>query len=132
MITVFAPLTPVSNWLHSLFSQIHMCSNYTRHALSRILQDNFNVMLYSQYNRMLRCSPEMVDSTNQKRLAAYARAYRDVFRARMSRQWMVKLYKRSIFFSSRRHNLPSKVMPGTLAKWRALVIHAKVARCRHC
>ena len=41
--------------------------------------------------------PKRVDSTNQKRLAADARASRDVFHARLPWQGMVKLYKVSIF-----------------------------------
>ena len=49
--------------------------------------------LNSQCNRRLTCSPKRVDLTNQKRLAVYACANRDVFEE---------------FLSSRRHNLPSK------------------------
>ena len=38
-----------------------------------------------------------MDSTNQKRLPAYARASRDVFHASLPWQGMVKLYKGSTF-----------------------------------
>ena len=48
-------------------------------------------------------------STNQTRLPAVARAHCDVFQAGLPWQGMAKLYKGSIFWSSRRHNLPSKV-----------------------
>ncbi len=47
-----------------------------------------------QCNQRLICSPKRVDLTNQKRLAVYAWANRDVFEG---------------FLSSRRHHLPSKV-----------------------
>ena len=50
--------------------------------------------LNSQCNRRLTCSPKIVDLTNHKRLVVYACANRDVFAGS---------------FSSRRHNLPSKV-----------------------
>ena len=40
--------------------------------------------------------PKRVDSTNQKRLALYART-RDVFQARLPWQGIVKIYKGSIF-----------------------------------
>ena len=42
-------------------------------------------------------SPKNVDSANQKQLPAYARAFRDVFHARLQWQGMVNLYKHSIF-----------------------------------
>ena len=41
--------------------------------------------------------PKNADSTNQKQLPACARAYHDVFQARLQWQGMVNLYKRSIF-----------------------------------
>ena len=41
--------------------------------------------------------PKEMDSTYQKRLAAYVHAYCDVFYARLPWQGMVKLYKGSIF-----------------------------------
>ena len=41
--------------------------------------------------------PKRMDSTNQKRLPADARASRDVLHARLPQQGMVKLYKGSIF-----------------------------------
>ncbi len=53
--------------------------------------------LNSHCNRRLTWSPKKVDSTNQKQLPAYARAFRDVFHARLQWQGMVNLYKRSIF-----------------------------------
>ena len=69
-----------------------------------IFKTNYSV----DCKRGLTWSPKRKDSTNQKRLPADARASRDVFDARLPCQGMVKLYKGSIF-SSRRHNLPSKV-----------------------
>ena len=51
----------------------------------------------------------MLESTNQIRLPAVARAHCDVFQAGLPWQGMAKLYKRQNFLSSRRHNLPSKV-----------------------
>ena len=41
--------------------------------------------------------PKEVDSTNQKRCPAVARAHCDVFQAGLSWQGMAKLYKCSIF-----------------------------------
>ena len=41
--------------------------------------------------------PKRMDSTNQKRLPAVARAHCDVFQARLPWQGMVKLYKGGIF-----------------------------------
>ena len=48
--------------------------------------------------RRLTWSPNRVDSTNQKWLPANAHAHRDVFKARLPLQEMVKLNKDSIFF----------------------------------
>ena len=98
--------------------------------------------------------PKRVDLTNQKRLAVYACANRDVFEG---------------FLSSRRHNLPSKVklrnnqternvymwmqrynnaifsdkviftfptvdvcLPLSIGRGKALAVPAKVARWQHC
>ena len=52
--------------------------------------------------------PKRMDSANQTRLPAVARAHCDVFQAGLPWQGMAKLYKGSIL-SSWRHNLPSKV-----------------------
>ena len=62
-------------------------SSRSKHA-SRMFRLNL------QCNRRLTCSTKRVDLTNQKRLAIYACANRDVFEG---------------FLSSRRHNFPSKV-----------------------
>ena len=56
-----------------------------------------NFRLNFQSNRRLTWSPKRVDSANQKRLPANARAQCDVFHARLSWQGMVKLNKSSIF-----------------------------------
>ena len=54
-------------------------------------------MQNSQFNRRLTWSQKSAGSTNQKQLAAYGRAQRNVFHARLQRKGTVNLYKRSIF-----------------------------------
>ena len=46
---------------------------------------------------------QRMNSTNQKRLPASARAWRDVFHARLPWQGMVKIYKGSIIVITKTH-----------------------------
>ena len=57
------------------------------------------VELYATFSMQAKADmvTKELDSSNQKQLPAYARAFRDVFHARRQWQGMVNLYKRSIF-----------------------------------
>ena len=95
-------------WTHTCYAMQLQISSLARHSYERACLsptvesplNKLNFRLHSQCKRRLTWSPKRVDSTNQNRLARYARAHYDVFQARLPWQGIVQFYKVILFVST--------------------------------
>ena len=109
--------------------------------------------LNSQCNRRLTCSPKRVDLTNQKRLAVYACANRDVFKGFFCHHGDTICHPKSSYVTTKLNGMSTcgcnnnaifsdkaiftfptvdVCLPLSIGRGKALAVPAKVARWQHC